>query len=94
MEAGNYQTLDVLLREVDAPVEIRAKAKRYREDAPEKPLKQEKTAAAKKQKVTEAPIAEELPQTAEKETEPNYPLWGGLAAITVGVGAIAFSRRR
>lgn len=95
MEAGNYQTLDVLLREVDAPVEIRGKAKRYREDAPEKPVKQEQAATAKKQKVAEPPVAEELPQTTEKETDgPNYPLWGGLAAITVGVGAIAFSRRR
>jgi len=87
VENGNYQAIEEILRGVRSDVVIRSKVARRREEPAEtvEPPKRPKKASAPLELI-EKPV--------EIIQEKSYAFWGGLAAVTLGLGAIAFSNQR
>ena len=97
MNNANYATVEAVLNE--AVVAVKPKGggiKRFRERAEEtqeKPVEKPQKKSKTRRRGEETTMVKA--ETVETETdETNYALWGGLAAVTAGISAIAFSRRR
>ena len=94
MENINYQAVESTLDDAITVDKPRPKKRRFREDAEDAQPPPQKPPTSKKQKVTEPPAGETGAEPEETEEGPNYAMWGGLAAVTVGITAIALSGNR
>ena len=94
MDNTNYATVEAVLNEaVVAKGPRTGGVKRFRERAEErqdKPVEKPQ----KKARPDKRPEETTVVKVETKTDETNYALWDGLAAVTAGISAIAFSRRR
>ena len=93
MENINYQTVESTLNDAITIQQARKKKRRFEEESELSLRRPEKPPTSKRQKAAEPPAGETGDDPKETEEAPNYAMWGGLAAVTVGITAIALSRK-
>ena len=95
MDNANYALVDTVLNEaVVVKPQKSGGVKRFREPAEEgqaKPVDPPKKKVKPEKRPEETALVKVETVT---DDDPNYVLWGGLAAVTAGITAIALSRRR
>ena len=93
IERTNYDAVESLLKEVQFGGVGEIRVKRVREPAEAAKAGEPPKAKLKKIKTEKIP-AGTVQEVVMTDEDNNFALWGGLAAITAGVGALVFSRRR